>query len=152
MDDPDGWRWIWLAAAAFFAVSEVLTPGTFFMVSFAIGAAVACILAFAGLNVAIEWLAFVVASGAALAVLVPLGRRITAGDHAPVGATRFIGRRAVVLQVIPPGPNATGLVRFDREEWRAESVTGREIPAGTTVEVRSVDGTRLVVIPLEDPQ
>jgi membrane protein implicated in regulation of membrane protease activity len=152
MDNPDAWRWIWLATAAFLAIGEVLTPGTFFMVSFAIGAAVACVLAFAGVNVAVEWLAFVVASGISLALLVPLGRRVSAGEQAPVGATRFVGRKAVVLQAIPAGQNETGLVRFDREEWRAESATGRAISAGTTVEIRSVDGTRLVVIPLEDPK
>jgi membrane protein implicated in regulation of membrane protease activity len=150
MDDPEQWRWIWLAAAAGLAVGELVTPGAFFMLSFAIGAAVACVLAFVGFDVAIEWLGFVVGSAVALAVLVPIGRRMSHAEQAaPVGATRFRGGRGVVLQTIPGGHNETGLVRVEREEWRAESVDGREIAAGTAVAVVRVDGTRLVVETLE---
>jgi membrane protein implicated in regulation of membrane protease activity len=152
MDDPDGWRWIWLAATVFLAIGELATPGAFFMLSFAIGAAIACVLAFAGADLVFEWLGFVVGSAAALALLVPIGRRMSKGEQAAVGATRFRGRRAVVLQTIPGGPNETGLVRLDREEWRAESAFGFEIPVGATVVVQGVDGTRLVVAPLEDKQ
>jgi membrane protein implicated in regulation of membrane protease activity len=54
-----------------------------------------------------------------------------------------------VLSEIPAGVHATGLVRVEREEWRAESVDGSAIPAGTAVEVLRVDGTRLIVGPPE---
>lgn len=149
MDDPNTWRWIWLAAAAFLALAELGTPGAFFMLSFAIGAAVACVLAFAGVDVAIEWLVFVVASGVSLALLVPVGRRMSKGTQAPVGATRWQGRYGLVLRTIPAGAHETGLVRVEREEWRAESANGGEIAEGGRVRVVRVDGTRLIVEPLE---
>lgn len=151
VDDPDSWRWIWLGGTLFLAVGELATPGMFFMLSFAIGAAVACVLAFAGVDVAIEWLAFVAASAAALAALVPLGRRMAAAEQTAVGATRWAGRRAVVLEPISAGPHATGLVRVEREQWRAESADGTAIGEGKTVQVLRVDGTRLIVGPLEEP-
>ncbi|MGH8977382.1 MAG: NfeD family protein, partial [Acidimicrobiia bacterium] len=66
-----------------------------------------------------------------------------------VGATRLNGRRAVVLQAIPSGPHATGRVRVEREEWRAESADGGSIEPGQTVVVLRVDGTRLIVRALE---
>lgn len=145
MNDAETWRWIWLAAMVVFAVSEIGVPGTFFMLSFAIGAAVASVLAFTGAAVGIQWLVFVAATAAALAALVPVGRRLNQGSSARVGATRWAGHRAVVLRDIPGGAHATGLVRIEREEWRAESSDGAAIPAGTTVRVERVDGTRLIV-------
>ena len=147
----DGWQWFWLAAAVFLVIGEVTTPGMFFALSFAIGAVISCALAFAGVEPAIQWLAFVVVSLVSLAILVPLGRRLSGGDQAAaVGATRFSGRRAVVLQEIPAGPHATGLVRMEREEWRAESIDGSAVAAGETVAVVRVDGTRLIVGPVEE--
>ena len=149
--DTETWRWIWLGGAVFFAVAEIAVPGTFFMLSFAVGAALACVLAFLDVNVAVQWLVFVGTTGAALGALVPIGRRM---NNEPgltgVGATRFAGRQAVVLQEIPAGPNATGMVRLEREEWRAESLGSEAIPPGTTVEVLRVDGTRLIVGPVEE--
>ena len=151
MDEPENWRWFWLVATVFFAVSELAVPGTFFMLSFAAGALVACILAFADVGVGLEWAAFVVVSAVALAALVPIGRRINAKqvEGGKVGSTRLNGRRAVVLQEIPSGPHSTGLVRVEREEWRAESVDGAPIDTGATVVVLRVDGTRLIVRALE---
>jgi len=152
MDDPSGWRWIWLVAAAVLAVGELAMPGTFFLVSFAIGAAVACVLAFASVSLGLQWLAFVAASAVALAVLVPLGRRITRGPQAAgVGATRFIGLQGVVLETVPGGDtHDTGLVRIERDEWRAESGTGTELAVGTPIRVCRIEGTRLVVEPSEE--
>ncbi len=147
--EPETWRWIWLAATVFFAISEIAVPGTFFMISFAIGAFVACVLAFFDVSVGIEWLAFLVVTAIALAALVPIGRRINQTSQGSVGSTRWAGRRAVVLTEIPAGVHATGLVRVEREEWRAESVDGSAISAGTAVEVLRVDGTRLIVGPPE---
>jgi membrane protein implicated in regulation of membrane protease activity len=150
VDDPESWRWFWLIATLVFAVSELAAPGTFFMLSFAAGAFVASVLAFAGVGVGWEWAAFVVVSAIALAALVPIGRRINAKPSADrVGATRLNGRRAVVLQAIPSGPHATGRVRVEREEWRAESADGGSIEPGQTVVVLRVDGTRLIVRALE---
>lgn len=149
---PDTWRWIWLLAAVAFAVGEIAVAGTFFLAPFAAGAAVAAAAAFAGLGLGAEWLAFVVVSGVAAAVLVPLGRRLDRRTAQPaIGAHRWAGRQAVVLRDIPGGHGATGLVRLDREEWRAESLLGSPIPAGATVLVSRVEGARLVVVPIEDP-
>ena len=37
------------------------------------------------------------------------------------------------------------MVRVDREEWRAETVDGAPIAAGTIVQVVEVQGTRVIV-------
>ena len=48
----------------------------------------------------------------------------------------------------PPGTHDTGLVRLERQQWRAETDSDALIPAGSQVEVISIRGTRLVVAPV----
>ncbi len=148
---PETWRWIWLTAAVVFTLGEIAVAGSFFLLPFAGGALVAAIVAFADGSVALEWLAFVVVSAIGSAVLRPLAKRLDQGPRHAIGANRWVGREAYVLRDIPAGPGATGLIRLDREEWRAESLMGVPIPAGSTVLVSRVDGTRLMVLPLQEP-
>src|SRR5574341_1611746 len=136
----DTWQWVWLIAVIVFAVLEIITPFLFFMISFAVGAAFAAVLAFLDRGLVAQWLAFIVGSGASLAVLVPVGRRLATShsDDDHEGALRWVGRLATVVEPIPGGANATGLVRLERTQWRAECHRDGEIPAGTTVRVLSV--------------
>lgn len=152
LDSPDTWRWIWLASAVVFAVGEITVAGSFFLLPFAAGALAGAAVSLLGAPVGAGWLAFVAVSAAGSAVLWPLGRRLdrNAPRHA-IGANRWVGRQAVVLSDIPGGVGNTGLIRLDREEWRAESLIGNPIRAGSTVLVSRVDGTRLVVVTIEEP-
>ncbi len=148
LNEPETWRWIWLAAAFVFAVGEITLIGTFFLLPFGVGAAAACVSAFLGHTVLTTWVVFVIGSVIAFLALWPLGRKLdraTMPDSEGVGAQRWQGRPAVILEDIPAGPSATGLARVDREEWRAESMDDTPIPAGTTVRVVRVDGTRVIV-------
>jgi hypothetical protein len=148
--DPETWRWIWLGGAVVLAIGELVAPGTFFLVSFAIGAAAAAIVAFLDGGAVAQWVVFVGGSAVALALLVPLGRRLARheGDEAHEGSTRWVGRVGIVLEEIPAGPHATGRVRVERDEWRAETDDDVVIATGTEVEVLGVRGTRLVVAPV----
>lgn len=152
LNSPELWRWIWLVMAVGFAVGEIAVAGSFFLLPFAGGAAAAAIAAFLGASVGVEWLLFLLGSAAGSAVLWPLGRRLDLKSprHA-IGSTRWVGREATVLKDIPAGAGQIGTVRLDREEWRAESLTGLPIRAGSTVLVSRVDGTRMIVLPLEEP-
>jgi membrane protein implicated in regulation of membrane protease activity len=149
MDSPEQWRWIWLAATAVFAIGEMATPGSFFLAPFAVGALVASLLAFAGVSVLVEWIVFIVVSVIMLALLRPLSKRLDrdALDHG-VGSRRLIGRQATVLRTIPAG-DEIGMVRVDREQWRAQSIDGTPIAAGIAVRIADVQGTRVIVAPLE---
>ena len=151
MDSPELWRWVWLAVAAGAVVGEMATAGSLFLLPFAIGGAVAAALAFAGVDLAVEWLAFVAVSVAGVVATRPLARRLDSAAPAEgIGARRWIGQAATVLEAIPAGPHETGLVRLGRERWRAESLEGASIEVGTQVKVVDLTGTRLVVWPLDE--
>ncbi len=150
MDDPDAWRWVWLVAAFVFAGGEILTGGSFFLLPFSAGALVASLLAFLGVGVAIEVIAFLAVSALCLAALYPLRRRLDRAvpDQNGIGARRLLGEQAKVL-VDVPGAHELGLVLVGREQWRAESLDGNPIPSGTSVKVVEVRGTRVVVFPAD---
>lgn len=149
MDEPESWRWIWLGAAVLFGIGEMATPGAFFLAPFAIGAMVAAALAFADVPLAAEWAAFVGISIAALVALRPLARRLDRhGGSDGIGSRRLIGREGTVLEAIEPG--RLGLVRINREEWRAESSDRSAVPAGAFVKVTQVEGTRVIVTPTKE--
>lgn len=142
------WRWVWLGLGVAFSAGEIAVAGTFFLLPFGVGAFAAAAVAFATTSVTASWIVFVAVSVIAFATLVPLGRRLdrsTGQSREAIGANRWEGRRGVVLEEIPAGPGSTGLVRVDREEWRAESLGDGPIGAGSEITVVRVDGTRLVV-------
>jgi membrane protein implicated in regulation of membrane protease activity len=151
MDSPEQWRWVWIITSAVFAVGEMATPGSFFLAPLAVGALAAAILAFAGVGVATEWVVFLVVTVVTFAALRPLARRLdrSALDQG-IGARRLTGNRGTVLRDIP-GQAEIGMVRIDREEWRAQSADGSPIPAGAIVRVADVQGTRVIVARTEAP-
>ena len=146
MDQPETWRWIWLVTAAVFAVGEMASAGSFFLAPFAVGAAIAAVLAFADIGLAGEWGAFLVVSLGTFASLRPLARRLDSGEPSDgIGSKRLIGQPATVLEPIAAGEHEQGLVRVNREEWRAQTVDGSPAPAGSVVHVVELRGTRLIV-------
>ena len=150
MDDPESWVWVWLLGALFFALGEMATPVTFFLLPFAMGALLAALTAFLDLGIGIEWAVFVAGSLATFFALRPLSRRLDRQGHdVGIGSRRLLGQEATVLEDIPGTGNlGLGLVRVGREEWRAESIDGSPIPTGAQVRVADVRGTRVVVSPL----
>lgn len=145
MGSPEFWRWVWLVTAVTFAVGEMAIAGSFFLAPFALGAAVAAALAFAGVPVSVEWLAFAVVSTAALVALRPLARRLDReGPVLGIGSHRQVGQVARVVVPIDPSTEG-GTVLLGAERWRAESTDGLVIPVGSAVSVVEVRGTRLLV-------
>ena len=146
--DAENWQWIWVVAAVILAIGELLTAG-FFLLPFAVGAAAAAILAFAGASPVWQLLAFTIISVGFLVLLQRYARRREDDDlPARAGADRYHGRTALVVEPVYRLTGA-GQVRMETEDWRATTDSDDEIPAGVEVRVIEVRGTRLVVEPIE---
>ena len=138
-----------MAVGVAFLLGEMATPGSFFMLPFAIGAVVACVRS---RSPAVGSVCSGCCSSScrplASAAFIPLRRRLDM--EAPVdgvGARRLMNQAAVVISAVGPGPNGVGTVRVGREEWRAESANRVGIPEGAVVKVIEVRGTSVVVAP-----
>lgn len=141
-------RWAWLIIAMLFFLAEVFTAG-FVLAAFGVGALAAFAAALLGLDLQWQLLVFVVVSAISVVLSRRFADRVTGKQPEGVGADRMVGKYGVVLTSIEPMV-AKGLVRVEREEWRADSVDGQVIPADTVVQVVKLEGTRLMVRPEPD--
>jgi membrane protein implicated in regulation of membrane protease activity len=144
--NQSAWVTMWLIAAGVLAIGEMLTAG-FFLLPFAAGAAVAGILALLSIAVPIQIVTFVLVSVLSLWLLQRFAKKDVHGELLPVGAARFVGASAIVLQ--PVKKFQDGMVKLGTQEWRAATDKDEEIPAGTEVRVIEVRGARLVVEPVD---
>jgi membrane protein implicated in regulation of membrane protease activity len=145
--DTETMQWVWVGATVVLAVGEIATAG-FFLLPFAAGAAVAAILAFAGVAVPLQFLVMIAVS---ILTLVLLQRYVRKEDERQpvIGANRYVTRTALVLEPINRA-NGTGRVRLDTEVWRATTDQPDIIPPGAEVQIVEVRGTRLVVDPFDE--
>ncbi len=139
----DAWFWVWAGFAAVLIVGEIFTAG-FFLLPFGLGAATAALLNYLDLGLGWQWAGFLVVAAIALFGLRRFSDRVTHEPPQLVGVDRLIGKRGVVVEAIEPS-DASGRVRIEREEWRAESVDDEPIELGTRVVVDRIEGTRAVV-------
>jgi membrane protein implicated in regulation of membrane protease activity len=143
VEQADALKVAWSILAVVVSLAEIVIPG-FFLLPFGLGAAVAAIFAFAETSFPVQMLVFVVSSGVFFAALRPLSNRLNRKmEPAPVGATRLLYERGIVLDRI--GPDDSGKVRIGREEWPADSLEGEVFEAGDHILVVEVRGTRVVV-------
>ena len=87
---------------------------------------------------------FVAFSALALVLLRPIAQRINRTTPNRVGGDRAIGRDALVTEAIDPA-TGRGMVRVERESWRAELDDHTPAAEGERVQVVRVEGTRLIV-------
>ncbi len=144
-EDVQAWRWIWVVTAVVLGVGEMLAPA-FFLLPFAIGAVAAATLAWFSIAVPLQLFVFIVVSILTLIGLQRFMQREEREVPIVVGATRYVGRFATVLEDVDRKAG-TGEVRMDTEVWRATTNGDAVIHAGTEVVVTDVVGTRLLVEP-----
>jgi membrane protein implicated in regulation of membrane protease activity len=138
---------IWLIFAAVLGTVEIATT----TLAFGLLGGAALIAAGAGFlggNGAIQFGAFVLASGLGLGVARPFAMRHI--RHPPLlrtGTAALVGRTAYVLEEVS---NHGGRVRIGGEEWSARPYDETlVIPAGTKVDVLQIEGASALVYPRE---
>jgi membrane protein implicated in regulation of membrane protease activity len=135
---------LFVVAAVVLSALEIAMPG-FVLLPFGLGAVVAAVAGGLGATPVWQVVIFVVASFAFFVALRPLSRRLNeVGPTEGIGSERLIGAMGTVLEHIAAGE--TGMVRIDREEWRAEAANGQVLVPGMNVKVIEVRGTRVLVV------
>jgi membrane protein implicated in regulation of membrane protease activity len=138
---------VWLIVAAVLGVAELVTF-TFALGLIAVGACVAAGVAALDLGVPFQLLAFVIASGAGLGLVLPIARRhVKQPPLLRSGSAALVGRPARVLEEVT---GYSGRVRIGGEEWSARSYDETlVIPVGHNVDVMQIEGATALVYPRE---
>jgi membrane protein implicated in regulation of membrane protease activity len=139
----------WLIAGLLLLIIELFTT-TFFLMWVAAAAFLAAGAAYLTDPIWVEWAVFTVTGVILLILTRPLARSIHGSVTLPSNVDRLIGEKAYVLQKIDNDRN-TGRVRIESDEWRARS-TGEIIAEDEYVLVKRVEGTTLIVAPLDNTQ
>ena len=137
---------LWTIIAAAFTLGELHT-NSFYLAPFAVGGAIAAVLAAAGAGGAVALVAFLAAAILFLVLLRPLAARRRRGVPAiRTGAAALVGQPAVVLERIA-NREGVGTVRIGGEVWTARSYDENEvIPVGEQVEVVEIRGATALVM------
>lgn len=140
--------WLWLAALVAFIILEAATA-QIVAIWFMAGCVAAFIASLFGVGAAWEIGIFVVVSGLALVFLRPLFKKKMEGQRVATNADMVIGKVGVVLEDID-NDMGTGRVRALNLDWSARAYYKQRIKKGTKVNVCSIDGVKLIVIPLKE--
>ena len=87
---------------------------------------------------------FLVVSIATLWFTRPLALKYLNGRSVATNADRVVGMEGVVCEDID-NLAGTGAVKLDGKEWTARSDSGANIPSGSVVKVRRIEGVKLIV-------
>jgi inner membrane protein len=137
--------WVWIVLGLALLVSELLTPGGFYICFFGAGAIVVGILKFLGLSssLATDGLLFVLISVAALSFfrkpLLARFRKLTP----EIQVDNLTSETASATEDIPP--NGHGKVELRGTAWNATNTSDQPILKGQRCKVERVEGLTLFV-------
>ena len=138
----------WLAAVIIFCCVEAATVGLV-SIWFAGGSLAALLAASLGAPFWLQITLFVVVSGALIALLRPMMRKVILPKKTATNADRHIGQVALVTEEID-NLRETGAVKLDGVVWTARSCDNRVISVGTPITVRRIQGVKVVVEPVAE--
>ncbi len=140
---------IWIIISILCLILE-LSSGDFFILCFAIGAAVAAIIAGCGLSLTWQIIIFAIVSALSLLLVRPALLKKLHKPHRErlSNAEALIGQTGRVSEEIDA--NGYGRVAIDGDDWKARSSDGSAIEKGTRVRVVKMDSIILTVKPLRD--
>lgn len=138
---------IWLIASGIFFICEIITVG-FLVFWLGVGALIAMLVSFFTSNIIIQMSVFVVSSGLLIFATRPLVNKISKKDVVPTNVYSLIGKKAVVTEDID-WVTGKGQIKFKGEIWSAKSKEQINIPAGSEVEIVSIEGVKAFVKPLK---
>ena len=152
--DPNLWPWVWLFIAVSFTLIEVtVLGGSFVLLPFAVSAFASAILGFYDVSIEIQWAVFVFGGAVLWVGFYRWARSFLRENVLPpgVGADRLVGMLGVITtDVTRDDAERRGRISVAGEVWGATAATEATLVAGTRVRITSLEGTRVVVEPIED--
>ncbi|MGN0654017.1 MAG: NfeD family protein [Oscillospiraceae bacterium] len=135
--------WIfWVIALVVFVIAEVATM-QLVSIWFAAGSFASLICAAFGAPVWVQFVVFLAVSAVLVICTRPFVKKFQK-NIVPTNAELDVGKTCIVTEAIDNSTNS-GRVNLNGVFWAARSESGDTIPEGTTVTVKKIDGTKLIV-------
>lgn len=134
---------LWVILAAVLAIGEVLTLAFLFGL-LALAAVAAGVVAALGAGLVVQFIVFIAASLASLALIRPIAKRhLRTPAQLRTGTAALVGARGVVIERVD---DLSGQVKIGGETWTARAyMDGQVIEPGTRVEVAKIEGATALV-------
>ncbi len=141
---------LWLIIALILFIVEIFTPG-FVVACLGFGALIAALVAYVHLSLFWQLLFGAVAAVLAFVVVRPFYKAflLKSAPSVDTNIAGLMGKKALVVESIDP-LSGSGRVKVGGEDWKAVSVDDTAIPAGTPVEIKGVDGVKLIVRSIQE--
>lgn len=136
---------IWLILFIVLVVFEFATMGLT-TIWFAAGSLVAFLASLFHVTWWVQFVLFIVVSLVMLIFTRPFAMKYINRNTTRTNVDSIIGMKARVIAVID-NEQASGYVTINGAEWAARSADGAEIPVDTIVQVKSVEGVKVIVEP-----
>lgn len=141
------WHW-WAALAIALFIFEIFVPG-FFLLCLGIGCVGASVTDALGGGPAMQLAAFSLFSLVAIFTIRPLlMKRMWNAPDVKTNMDALIGQRGRVTQDFEPGLRL-GRVSAAGDDWRAESISDKQLHMGDLIEVVRVESNTLIVRSIE---
>lgn len=134
---------VWLVLMVLLLIVEAATAGLT-CIWFALGALAALIAALFNAALWLQVLWFLAVSLLTLWLTRPLAIKYLNNRKVATNADRVLGAEAVVTEAID-NISGLGAVKLEGKEWSARSESGVDIPKGSVVIVRRIEGVKLIV-------
>lgn len=139
---------VWLLTTLIFAAAQLYYKG-FFLLWYAVGGLITLISSLFLHHLLLETIIFFFFSFILQLTLTRyLTAKFTSSKSLSTNTDKLVGKCGVVIKPIGSTHLESGLIKLDGEIWSAVSSTHQVIPLGRRVEVQSIKGVRLIVIPL----
>jgi hypothetical protein len=139
---------MWLIVGMGLLAGELVTPGGFFVIFFAVSALVVMVLSLLGIGgpVWVQGLVFVIL---AVALLLAFRKRLLArfrpSDDLGKSLADVVGGVAVPADDIPP--DGVGKAEYRGSPWSVRNMSDKPVAKGQRCRVQKVEGLMLFVIP-----
>ena len=139
----------WLALIVVFIVLEAATVNLV-SVWFIGGAVAGLVCAILGAGTLLQVMVFILVSALMLALLRPVLKKYLRVKPTKTIADRLLGQEALVTEKID-NLQETGAIRINGVLWTAKSLEDAQIPTGTRVIIRRIEGAKVYVEPASVP-
>ena len=138
----------WLILGVLFLIAEIFTP-SFFIMWFGIGSFAAMLVAFLFENsVLYQAIVFIVVSLIFVLFTRKMAQKMSGKPSRLISQDEMIGKDGVVSETIT-ADGGKGLVRINKDIWRARSLKDQEILSGAKIKVIELKGVTVTVDTIE---